>query len=250
MILKNFKTITPTRRFFFFYKPFVNTCLKYNQLFNKITTTTTRKNIKNHFKSTHITSIKKYPHIITTILTFKMFNAVLTKFLLHPNKQKMFTEFIDIFYYKFITPAIHNYFAGYKFFSKELRYNQPFILEYIPYYSQICLISKNYFKKILFCKSSGTSAVKLLFTKKNKLSLISLPSSKQKFISSSSVCILGSIFDLKTNICWRGKFKNNNHKKITVRGVAMNPIDHPNGGRTKAKQPEKSPWGWVAKHNK
>jgi len=26
-----------------------------------------------------------------------------------------------------------------------------------------------------------------------------------------------------------------------VRGVAMNPVDHPNGGRTKAKQPELSP---------
>ena len=39
-------------------------------------------------------------------------------------------------------------------------------------------------------------------------------------------------------------------KKIMVRGVAKNPVDHPNGGRTKAKQPEKSPWGWVAKLNK
>jgi ribosomal protein L2 len=30
----------------------------------------------------------------------------------------------------------------------------------------------------------------------------------------------------------------------------MNAVDHPNGGRTKSKQPELSPWGWVAKHNK
>ena len=35
----------------------------------------------------------------------------------------------------------------------------------------------------------------------------------------------------------------------TVRGVAMNPVDHPHGGRTKTSQPELSPWGWVAKHN-
>lgn len=32
-------------------------------------------------------------------------------------------------------------------------------------------------------------------------------------------------------------------KKIIVRGVAKNPVDHPNGGRTKVKQPERSPWG-------
>jgi large subunit ribosomal protein L2 len=28
--------------------------------------------------------------------------------------------------------------------------------------------------------------------------------------------------------------------KPKVRGVAMNPVDHPNGGRTKTNQPEKS----------
>ena len=39
-------------------------------------------------------------------------------------------------------------------------------------------------------------------------------------------------------------------KKIKVRGVAMNPVDHPNGGRTKTVQPEKSPWNWVAKKKK
>jgi large subunit ribosomal protein L2 len=29
-------------------------------------------------------------------------------------------------------------------------------------------------------------------------------------------------------------------KKSKVRGVAMNPVDHPHGGRTKTNQPEKS----------
>jgi large subunit ribosomal protein L2 len=31
--------------------------------------------------------------------------------------------------------------------------------------------------------------------------------------------------------------------KSIVRGVAMNPVDHPNGGRTKSFSGEKSPWG-------
>jgi ribosomal protein L2 len=30
----------------------------------------------------------------------------------------------------------------------------------------------------------------------------------------------------------------------------MNPVDHPNGGRTKSCSPELSPWGWIAKKNK
>jgi large subunit ribosomal protein L2 len=32
--------------------------------------------------------------------------------------------------------------------------------------------------------------------------------------------------------------------------VAMNPVDHPHGGRTKTNKPEVSPWGWVTKYNK
>lgn len=38
--------------------------------------------------------------------------------------------------------------------------------------------------------------------------------------------------------------------KSTVRGVAQNAVDHPNGGRTKTNKPERSPWGWVAKKGK
>ncbi len=41
-----------------------------------------------------------------------------------------------------------------------------------------------------------------------------------------------------------------NGVKPRVRGVAMNPVDHPNGGRTKTVRPERSPWGWVAKIKK
>lgn len=35
-----------------------------------------------------------------------------------------------------------------------------------------------------------------------------------------------------------------------VRGVAMNPVDHPNGGRTKTNSPERTPWSKIAKQNK
>jgi ribosomal protein L2 len=39
-------------------------------------------------------------------------------------------------------------------------------------------------------------------------------------------------------------------KYQTTRGVAKNPVDHPNGGRSKIKQPFLNPWGRVAKNNK
>jgi large subunit ribosomal protein L2 len=62
-----------------------------------------------------------------------------------------------------------------------------------------------------------------------------------------------------------GRSSNINHKKEfftkagfyrkkgyrpSVRGVAMNPVDHPHGGRTKTSSPEYTPWGKIAKFNK
>lgn len=37
---------------------------------------------------------------------------------------------------------------------------------------------------------------------------------------------------------------------LSVRGVAKNPIDHPNGGRSNTKGSFKTPWGFIAKNNK
>jgi large subunit ribosomal protein L2 len=37
------------------------------------------------------------------------------------------------------------------------------------------------------------------------------------------------------------KAKTKKQNRISVRGVAMNPVDHPNGGRSNTKQPLKNP---------
>jgi large subunit ribosomal protein L2 len=36
--------------------------------------------------------------------------------------------------------------------------------------------------------------------------------------------------------------------KSIVRGVAMNPVDHPHGGRTKAVKYPRTPWGHTTKY--
>lgn len=41
-----------------------------------------------------------------------------------------------------------------------------------------------------------------------------------------------------------------NTKRIIVRSCAKNPVDHPNGGRTRGKRLFKTPWGHPAKSNK
>lgn len=127
-----------------------------------------------------------------------------------------------------------------------------FSLINIPYNFSICYLYSFFKKKWTYIKSSGTSGVKLKTKKHIKLILIKLPSQKTTYFSSSCFCFLGNNFNLMLNKQIEGKwgYSFSPTKHINVRGVAKNPVDHPNGGRTKAKKPEKTPWGWVAKHNK
>jgi large subunit ribosomal protein L2 len=77
------------------------------------------------------------------------------------------------------------------------------------------------------------------------LILIKLPSDHIYHFIKTVRCFIGKNYNFLVNKFIEGKwgFSLHKKKKINVRGVAMNPVDHPNGGRTKAKQPEKSPWG-------
>lgn len=118
----------------------------------------------------------------------------------------------------------------------------------------ICSNISNYNNtKITFSKASGTFC-KLKKNKKNKkkLLLVELPSKQEKLLTKNTKIFVGKNQNFKTNELIEGKwgFSFSLKKKINVRGVAMNPVDHPNGGRTKTVQPERSPWNWVAKKKK
>lgn len=118
----------------------------------------------------------------------------------------------------------------------------------------ICSNISNYNNtKITFSKSSGTFC-KLKKNKKSKkkLLLIELPSKQEKLLTKNTKIFVGKNQNFRTNELVEGKwgFGFSLKKKINVRGVAMNPVDHPNGGRTKTVQPERSPWNWVAKKKK
>nr|YP_009755735.1 ribosomal protein L2 [Roya anglica]QIQ22974.1 ribosomal protein L2 [Roya anglica] len=100
-------------------------------------------------------------------------------------------------------------------------------------------------------RSAGTSAQ--LLSKKispyRKLEcIIRLPSGVNKVINPSCRATLGIISNQIHNTTNLTKAGQNRWlgKKPTVRGVAMNPIDHPHGGgegRTKGGRPSVSPWG-------
>lgn len=108
-----------------------------------------------------------------------------------------------------------------------------------------------YNKKSTYVKSSGTFSQVLQINKDLNLILILLPSGKKKYVSMDYLCTLGRNNNIFKKFLVIGKAGLNRilGKNVKVRGVAMNPVDHPHGGRTKTNKPEVSPWGWVTKHS-
>ena len=106
-------------------------------------------------------------------------------------------------------------------------------------------------KNSSYIKASGTFSQILQINKDLNLILILLPSGNRKYVSMNYLCTLGrnnNIFK-KFIVVGKAGLNRNKGRNVTVRGVAMNPIDHPHGGRTKTNKPEVSPWGWVTKHS-
>lgn len=185
----------------------------------------------------------------------------------------IFINYIQI-NYKRIDYGLYTNIYGQKFYNFSLLFSHPGLKSYcnklgninkinffgsklipllwIPINSVICNIYNLKNTNQTYAKSFGSQAFRQKIIKKSKLIVVKLPSKKLKFFSNLTYSCFGSLSGISKNKLVEGAwgYSLKKFKKINVRGVAKNPVDHPNGGRTKAKQPELSPWGWVSKHNK
>ena len=116
-----------------------------------------------------------------------------------------------------------------------------FLSRHVTYrFFNICSITK---KKSIYARAAGTFCT---FIKKNiekNILKIVLPSGQHKILTTDHYATVGrasNIFAYKL-VPGKAGINRKNGIRPTVRGVAMNPIDHPNGGRTKTNQPEKNP---------
>lgn len=95
-----------------------------------------------------------------------------------------------------------------------------------------------------YCTSSGTYGK--LICHYVGYTLIELPSKKQRLFLNDSKCVIGqvafTINKLKVNSFKAGLNRKKGYRP-RVRGIAKNPVDHPNGGRTKGGSPFKDMWG-------
>lgn len=78
---------------------------------------------------------------------------------------------------------------------------------------------------------------------------IKLPSGKIKKFDNEATAKLGAVSNAKhfLEVLGTAGVNRRKNKRPTTRGIAMNPVDHPHGGRTNGGRPSVSPWGLLTK---
>ena len=106
-------------------------------------------------------------------------------------------------------------------------------------------------KGALFARSAGTYC-QVLQQNLTKYLRLKLPSGKQRLVPLNSKATLGIVANENHMLRVIGKAGRSRwlNKRPSVRGVAMNPVDHPHGGgqgKTKGGRPSVTPWSWPTK---
>lgn len=83
-----------------------------------------------------------------------------------------------------------------------------------------------------FVRAAGCAAQLLKIDKKKKWVLVRLPSKEERFFFFDNICTIGQIANVNHGALISGLAGRNRRLglKPVVRGVAMNPVDHPHGG--------------------
>jgi len=138
------------------------------------------------------------------------------------------------------------YFASLKISSVSLP------LYRIPRGSLICNLERNPFAGAKLCRAAGSKAKLQSISFKLGLASVLLPSGESVFLSLNSHAFLGLMSNSQNILRLKYKAGQNINlgRRPNVRGVAMNPVDHPHGGgegKTSGGRPSVSPWGFLTK---
>ena len=164
-----------------------------------------------------------------------------------PNKSAFNSLNFDIFKKEFsFTTAVSSVTPGSLLISNknlnDLKLGFRTSIKNIPTGSIIHNISLND-DKISFVRSAGTFGQ--IIQKDLNKSRVRLPSGKVKDISTESFATLGVVSNTlnKSTVYGKAGVSRLLGRRSVVRGVAMNPVDHPHGGRTNGGRPSCTPWG-------
>lgn len=124
-----------------------------------------------------------------------------------------------------------------------------FIIHSLPKNLPVCLLEITPLRGIQYTRSTGSKSTILKMDTRTSAALVKLSSGVLKIFSIYSIASKG-------NVCLKDNRKISNGsagyyskqgKKPCVRGVAMNPVDHPHGGRAKSVKYQRTPWGKTTK---
>jgi ribosomal protein L2 len=118
-----------------------------------------------------------------------------------------------------------------------------FLIKQLPKNKAVSLLEILPGKGVQYVRSTGTAARIVKMDSRISTSLVKLPSGVKKVFSTHSIGSVGPV-SLPENKKWRNNsagFYRKFGKKSKVRGVAMNPVDHPHGGRAKAIRYQRTP---------
>ena len=102
-------------------------------------------------------------------------------------------------------------------------------------------------EKGIYAKAAGTQVV--LINADGEKIKVKLPSGKIVELSPSFYGTVGKVSNSGHYLKYLGKAgrSRNKGRRPIVRGIAMNPVDHPHGGRTNGGRPSVTPWGLPTK---
>ncbi|MDD3502137.1 MAG: 50S ribosomal protein L2 [Candidatus Cloacimonetes bacterium] len=126
-------------------------------------------------------------------------------------------------------------------------------LEFIPLGSTVHNVEFTMNKGRQLCRSAGSFAQVL--AKEGNYVHVKMPSGDVHLVRKECYATIGQVSNIEHNIIWLGKAGRTRWlgRRPKVRGVAMNPVDHPMGGgegKTSGGGHPVSPWGKPAKGGK
>jgi large subunit ribosomal protein L2 len=153
-------------------------------------------------------------------------------------------------FFKYIlSPDFENGFIGNIFSKKntELFTGNCALLKHIPVGYRLHNIERLPGKGGQYARSAGSFG--FLLSKSDSKAFIKLNSGKVIDFPLNCKATIGRVSNKLHHINVKGKAGISRGQNIrpTVRGVAMNPVDHPHGGDTSGGRPSVSPWGRITK---
>lgn len=143
---------------------------------------------------------------------------------------------------KIINRNIFNFLEGYSLYMK-----------YIVKGTKICNIEKKINKGIQLIRTAGNFAI--LYKKLKKYIILKIKKNKKirfLIINNKCIAVIGQVsyFEYMYKIFYKAGYFRLKGWRPHVRGVAMNPIDHPHGGgqgKTSGGRSSVTPWGIITK---